>query len=475
MNDMIQRIAGSIGKVVWGPSLDSLPRHRRAVAKFLRITHMLLRELVSGSFTLRAASLVFTSLLSLVPLLAVSFSLLKAFGVVQDKLESALVQLLAPLGDQGVEFSHRIVTFVDQVKVGVLGGIGLVILMVTVVSLVQKVEEALNVTWRVRHPRNLAQRFSGYLSVLLVGPLLVFAAIGLIGTILSTPLVQSLSQVEPFGTLLALVPKLLPYGLMIVAFTFVYAFIPNTRVNMSSALVGGTVAGVLWATAGWAFGSFIVKSPESSYAAIYSSFAIVFFFMLWLYVAWLIVLVGGTVAFYHQNPHYLGVMPGELVASNQLRERIALAAMLRIGRRYLAGKPPLDATALSREMRLPGVLLEDTLDFLRDDGFLVQVDAPGAGFLPGRDMSRIRLVDLLASVRRAHDHRQLAPDNLPREPVAETLMRELEESAAAVLAARTLRELIEEEVGVETVLDEDADEAAPSPDAAAGGGVAVGD
>ena len=154
------KLKRSIAGAIWGVALPSLPPVRRGVIKAIRIVYMLGRELAQGSLTMRAASLVFTTLLSLVPLLAVSFSLLKAFGV-HTRLEVVLFSFLEPLGDQGVEMATRIVEFVDQVKVGVLGGIGLLILFVTVISLVRKVESAHNTTWRVRASRNIVQRISG--------------------------------------------------------------------------------------------------------------------------------------------------------------------------------------------------------------------------------------------------------------------------------------------------------------------------
>jgi len=444
MLDYLDNLKAAIAATVWGASLGSLPRGRRFVVRWLRIAHMLAREVFDGTLTLRAASLVFTTLLSLVPLLAVSFSLLKAFGV-HNKLEYTLYRLLEPLGERGAEFAVRIVEFVDQVKVGLLGGVGLLILFLTVLSLVQKVENALNTTWRVRRSRSFVQRFSGYLSVLLVGPLLVFSAMGLMGTIMGTSLVQWLASIEPFGFMLSLLPKLLPFLLMVAAFTFVYLFMPNTRVRIASALVGGTVAGALWAGAGWGFAAFVVNSPNTSYAAIYSSFAIVFFFMLWVYVAWLILLIGGTIAFYHQHPEYLGVMPGELKASNRLRERIALAVMVRIGSAHLEGRTPPDALALAGAMRLPIELVDDALVALMTDRLVTLTEEPACGYVPARDMGRIRLLDVLASVRSAHDHRELVPDNLPREPAAESLMLDLEEGAKAVLGERTLRDLVQEQ------------------------------
>ena len=439
--DLLDSLKLSIVGSIWGASLSALSPGQRRLVKAVRIVHMLLRELAHGTLTIRAASLVFTTLLSLVPLLAVSFSLLKAFGV-HTRFEVILFSVLEPLGAQGVEIAARIVGFVDQVKVGVLGGVGLLILFVTVISLVRKVENALNTTWRVHPSRNVVQRISGYLSVLLVGPLLVFAALGLIGTLMSTSMMQALVSVEPFGSALALLPRLLPYVLMAVAFTSVYVFMPNARVQLPSALVGGAVAGFLWASAGWGFASFVVNSPNSNYAAIYSSFAIVFVFMLWMYVAWLILLIGGTVAFYHQMPEYLGVMPGELKASNKLRERIALAAMIRIGSNPYYARGPLSSHALAQQMQLPLGLVQDAVRALQDDGFVALVEQPVAGYVPARDMAKIALVDLWSTTRAAHGHQHLVPGQLPAEPAAEALMQDLDRSAASVLGQRSLRDLI---------------------------------
>jgi membrane protein len=139
------------------------------------------------------------------------------------------------------------------------------------------------------------------------------------------------------------------------------------------------------------------------------------------------------------------VMPGELKTSNRLRERIALAAMVRIGAAHYSGRTPPDALALAEAMRLPIELIEDALAALMTDRLVVLIEEPACGYLPARDMGRIRLLDVLASVRTAHEHRDLVPDNLPREPAAEALMLDLEEGAKRVLGERTLRDLVEEE------------------------------
>ena len=163
MIELLDSLKLSIVGTIWGASLASLPPRRRQAVKAVRIAYMLGRELASGTLTLRAASLVFTTLLSIVPLLAVSFSLLKAFGV-HARLELVLFSVMEPLGEKGVEIATRIIEFVDQVKVGLLGGVGLIVLFITVLSLLRKVESALNTTWRVHPSPNITQRISSYLS-----------------------------------------------------------------------------------------------------------------------------------------------------------------------------------------------------------------------------------------------------------------------------------------------------------------------
>lgn len=187
-------------------------------------------DIQEGGLDYRAMSLVYTTLLSLAPLLAVSFSVLTAFGV-HNQMEPVLLELVAPLGRQGAEIVDRIIGFVSNIKVGVLGFVGFATLFYTVLSLLQKIEESFNHVWRVKRLRSFQRRFSDYLSVLLVGPVLVFSALGLIASMANTEIAQTIIGREPFGTLYYLLGLILPYLLIVGAFTFAYRFIPNTHVN----------------------------------------------------------------------------------------------------------------------------------------------------------------------------------------------------------------------------------------------------
>lgn len=264
-----------------------------------RVFFAVARDVVTGNITLHAMSLVYTTLLSIVPFLALSFSVLKGFDVHHKQLEPMLTELLIPLGDKGPEIVTNVLSFVDNIKVGVLGSVGLGLLIYTVISLVQKVERSFNEIWRVSQIRSLAQRFSNYLSVILVGPLLVFSALGATATFVGSDVVQQIRSVEPFGWLFSFLSRMTPYMMIIGLFTFLYAFIPNTKVRLKYAFLGGLVAGIIWQSAGFGFTKFVAGS--TNYAAIYSGFAVGIILLIWLYLAWLILLIGASFSFYAQH------------------------------------------------------------------------------------------------------------------------------------------------------------------------------
>ncbi|MDZ7810879.1 MAG: YhjD/YihY/BrkB family envelope integrity protein [Arhodomonas sp.] len=273
--------------------LDRMSRPRRYGVFLVRLLLAVIEDLAGGQLTLRAMSLVYTTLLSMVPLLAVSFSVLKAFGV-HNQIQPILAQFLAPLGPRGAEITTQIIEFVENMRVGVLGAVGLALLLYTVIALVQKVEQAFNAAWRIRQNRPFTQRFSHYLSVILIGPVLIFSALGITASFFGAEWVQRLSTVRPLGMLLDVAAALIPYALVIAAFTFIYSFVPNTRVRPAAAFAGALVAGVLWQSTGWVFASFVAGSTR--YTAIYSAFAALILFMIWLYLSWLILLLGASVA-----------------------------------------------------------------------------------------------------------------------------------------------------------------------------------
>lgn len=439
MSNFFAQHLTQVERFVWGSELRSLSWPRRWLVRILRFAYVLVRDMAAGELNLRAMSMVYTTLLSVVPLLAFSFSVLKGFGV-PDRLEPMLYNFLAPLGPKGEEVAGHIMGFVANMKVGVLGSVGLILLVYTVLSLLQKIEAAFNFVWRIEELRGFAQRFSNYLSVILVGPLLVFSALGITASALNNSLVQRLMEIEPFGTVIIELTKLLPYLLVVSAFTFVYSFIPNTRVKLHAAAIGGLVAGILWQSTGWAFALFIASS--SKYAAIYSSFAILVLLLIWLYINWLVLLLGAQIAFYVQNPQYLTQTRVRLGLSNRLQERLSLILMYHIADHHHRNRPAWTAPALAEHLDLPLGPLQRLIRALVQHGYLSETNADPPAYLPARDIATIRLADLIDDIRTTDESRFLRRERIVPLAAVDTVIDKLNQARSQALGDMRLSDLV---------------------------------
>ena len=235
----LQEMKAKVLNQVWDAESSDLTRFKRMLHSVIKIGLVVARDFIENLVKLQAMALAFKTLLSLAPLLAVIFSILKGFGV-HNRMEPALAEALSPLGEKGQEVTAHLIGFVDKMSAGALGSVGLVTLFITVLSLMGTIEQAFNRIWRVKSARKLARKFSDYLSVILVGPVLVFAAITITATLQSNAFVHQLMSLEPFGTVILTLLRLVPYLTLWGAFTFVYVFIPNTRVKLRSALVAAS-------------------------------------------------------------------------------------------------------------------------------------------------------------------------------------------------------------------------------------------
>jgi membrane protein len=435
--DFITKIKQFFQVRLWQETAEQSGALLRIALNSLRVGHIVIRELAKGELNLRAMSLVFTTLLSLVPLIAVAFSVLKAFGV-HNQIEPFLLGVLEPLGAQGPEIAANIIGFVQNVKVGVLGALGVAMLFYTIISLIQKIEYAFNFVWRVKRGRTLARRFTDYLSVVMIGPILVVAAMGIAATVLNNNVVLALQAMEPFGTLILAVTKLLPYLMIITVFTFLYKFIPNTNVRFTPALIGATVAGVLWVAVGTVFASFVASS--SNYTAIYSSFAILFFFMIWLYLAWFILLTGSQVAFYLQNPDLISYGEDEREElSPRLREKVGVSLMMRIALQFYQQKQALTITELEIETALSNSILQDLLNTLEQGGLLAELQGDELRYQPAQDIANISVSSVLTCLRTTQKSQEMA---VTVASDANRLLDELEKLQQSTLQDVSLRQLV---------------------------------
>jgi membrane protein len=425
-----------IDQLVWGDKLDRMGLPGRMLAVILRFVYAMMRDFVSGQLTMRAMSLVYTTLLSIVPLLAVSFAVLKGFGVF-SRLEPYLDDILAPLGEQGKQITAQVLDLVNNVRGPVLGGVGLLFFLWTAISMIQKVEESFNYTWYVSKSRSFSRRFTEYLIVLLVGPLLMVTAIGLLTSIQSNDVVQWIANNPALGPLFVLFGKLFPYLLISAVFTFLYIFMPNTKVNLKSAIVGGIAGGFMWAAVAAIFTNFILYASRTQ--QIYAGFAVAITTLIWLYLNWLILLIGAQLAYYHQYPAFLKSGRQVPRLSNAMRERIALDSLYLVGSAFRSGDA-VTVADIGQQTGIPTIAILPILISLEEANLLKLTE--NEELVPGREMSRTRLAEILDVVRvygETGSHRR------PRwSPVVDELGNRLDTSLVEVVGDMTLADLLDE-------------------------------
>ncbi|MCP3871182.1 MAG: YihY/virulence factor BrkB family protein [Gammaproteobacteria bacterium] len=425
-------------KHIWDRDYRHDPTWKRFIVRTTRTLILLARDLIDGELSLRAMSLVYTTLLSLVPLLALSFSILKGFGV-QNQLDAPLRKALEPLGEQkAAELTQNLIGFVNNMNVGVLGAVGLAFLIFTVISLMQKIEGSFNYVWRIRVSRTFVERFTTFLSAITIGPLLIFAAMATTGTIMSTSLMTRLSTTPLIGPLMDLTAGFVPFTLVIAAFTFFYAFIPNTKVHPGAALTGGIVAGFFWEALSFGFAYY--ASDTSSYQLVYATFATAIFFMIWLYLNWLILLIGASIAFYQQHPEIVATGLKKVHFNPTLNAKYVLSLIARTGKRFYDKLEPYSLTELTELYDIPGHVLESRLALLIELGILAETDEGEPRYVPAIPLDTTTVAEVL---RRVETFQPAKSYTLPSitDPNITAIDQAVEASRERALSGITLKQL----------------------------------
>ncbi len=403
---------------------------------FLRYPYAIVRDLLTGELNLRAMGLVYTTLLSLVPLFAFAFAVLKGLGVHRD-LEPLLFEFLRPIGDRAADLTAQIMGFVEKIRGGVLGSLGLAFLVYTVITTVQKLESAFNFAWHVERPRSVMRRISEYLSLMVIGPVFLVIAFGLFGAVAHHETMRWLTSHEPLGTIIRGMGYAGPYLFVTGVFTFLYAFIPNTRVRFLPALAGGLTTGLLWAMSGALFTRIVAASTNM--VAIYAGFAIFLAALIWIYLSWLILLIGAQLSFYVQNPRYLRAGQAPVRLTSRLRERIALTVMLLIGRNFVSGARPWRLRGLAEQLEIPGSALESVVEGLEHAGLVTTTDEEEV--LPARDIESIGMHDILTAVRDERQYETWLLWRAKTDPLTDAIADTIETAIRERMEGMSLRDI----------------------------------
>jgi membrane protein len=358
--------------------------------------YAVVRDLRDGQLSLRAMSLVYTTVLAIVPLLALCFSVLNGFGL-HNQVEPALLDTLIDLGDKRFDIVANIMGFIDNVKVGVLGAVGFALLIYSVIAMMHKIEHSFNYTWQIKRGRTVSQRFRDYLSVIFVGPLMIFLSAA-ITTSANTNAAMVFIETLPFGASFAgLVSTVIPYLIMSFGFAFIYMFLPNTQVNVAAAFVGGSVTAITWKIMGWGVATFIANSATN--IAIYSAFASVIILMVWMYIGWLVLLIGASVSFYYQNPQYIQIRGDAMNLRGENHEQFAVSVLYLICHHYQRGLSPWNADSLGLKLQVAPHIADDMIEFLCRQQYIVRAGEQNRLLYPNRPVEQISLRQLFTDIR----------------------------------------------------------------------------
>jgi membrane protein len=409
-----------------------------AIVRVLRYPYAVIRDLLGGEINLRAMGLVYTTLLSLIPLLAISFAILAAFGMSRD-LEPIVYEFFRPMGEPGAgEITTRVMQFVDRVSTRVVGTVGLAVLLWTLIGTIKKVEDSFNFVWRVEHARSLARRITEYVGLLIIGPVLMVGFLALSHAAIDNLPLQDVVNLAPLARWRDVGIAVAPYVMVTAFFVVLYMFIPNTRVQLVPALIGAATAGFLWAAVGKVFTQMVVVSIRLT--IVYAGFAFIVAALLWTYFGWLILLAGAQLSFYIQNPSYLRLGLREVRLSNVEIEQLALKLMYCIGRARQEGTENWNVPRLAHEFGLPGIAVTRIACTLEDAGLLKVSDNDECTL--AREADAIPVQHILSVARN-----QKSGDFVARTrpvPAVDALNKRLERAWRAACADETLKDLIEE-------------------------------
>lgn len=405
--------------------------------RLLRYPYALVRDLWRGDINLHAMGLVYATLLSLVPLLAFAFAVLKAFGAHRE-LAPVIYEFFRPVGASAHQLTATVMEFADSVSTGIVGSLGLALLLWTLLGTIKRVEDSFNYLWRVEHARSFTRRVTEYVALLIVGPIVVVSFLGLSHKAINTAS-AGITRYMPFAErAFALGIELSPYFMVAAIFTLVYKFVPNTKVRWKPALIGGVAAGIGWAAVGKIFTAFVVLSTRLN--VVYAGFAIIVAALLWTYFGWLILLVGAQLSFYLQNRNYLRLGLTELRLSAVQREQLTLKIMYFIGRAYHDGKSRWTVDSLAQEFGMPGLAISRIVNSLEAAGLITCTE--DEYLLPARDLGNITVQEVM-DIARNEKSGQVAPQVL-KLPAVDRISAKMDEAWRSCCDGMTLRELIEQ-------------------------------
>jgi len=396
---MIAKIKQYFEKDIWIKNLSNLPKPMFYLTKSLRILTMAFKGFNEDKVELRSSALTYYSLLSIVPVVAMAFGIAKGFGM-EEKLNELLTDKLSAHQDimnQVISFAN---SMLENTKGGLIAGVGVILLFWSVLKVLGNIEESFNAIWGINKGRNWLTKFTEYLSIMLIAPLLLILSSSLTVYISSKTkeIASSVDILRYIDKELSFLLSLSPYIVLWLLLTMVYMIMPHTKVKFKSAFIAGIVSGSLFVIVQWAYVTFQIGVVK--YNAIYGSFAALPLFLAWLRTSWLIVLFGAELSFVHQNVEQYMLKEESNNITQSFRKKLSILITHYIIEQFYNGNSP-SIEKIKEDLKLPFRLVSQITEDLEKSGILSRIENENyniSSFQPAIDTSRLSIEYVLIAL-----------------------------------------------------------------------------
>lgn len=385
---MLSKVIDFVTRDIWRLRLTNYTPAKSFLIKQLRIIILAIRGYAEDKCKFRASALTFFSILSIVPVVAMFFGIAKGFGM-QEKVKAQILERFAGQEDVGkyiIDFANKLL---DSTQGGIVAGIGVAFLFWTIIKVLSNIENSFNDIWGVKKSRRIGRKFSDYLSMMLVCPILLVVSSSLTVAISSQvrETLETYTFFQAIGPVVVVLLRILPYCTLWIVFSFVFIFMPNTKVRFRSGILAGIVAGTTLQLAQWGFFSFIIGLTK--YNAVYGSFASLPLFFIWFQISWLIILFGAELAFAHQNVDTYEFEQDCLRVSHSYKRLLSLLVMQLIVKNFCEEQQTLNASDISHKLEIPIRLVRQILFELVESSVASEVtmeEEKVVSYQPGRNV-----------------------------------------------------------------------------------------
>jgi len=422
-NDKIRKARRFVERDIWRIPLRELSPKKSFLIRHLRILLLAIRGFNEDKLRIQASALTYYTLLSIIPVIAMAFGIAKGFGL-EAYLENQLHEALAGRAevlDWVTGFSKSLL---QTTHGGMIAGIGLLILIFTVMKVLNNIERAFNDIWQINKPRPLSRKLSDYFAMMFIAPIFFILAGG--ANVFITTQIEHITENFAFfgfmSPVLLFLVRLIPFALVWIVLTIIYMAMPNTNVKFSSALIAGIIAGTLFQLAQWGYIHFQIG--VSRYNAIYGSFAAFPLMLLWMQVSWLIILFGAELSFANQNIEHYEFESETANISPYSKKILSLYILNYLVKNFYESKPPVTSSDISHQLEIPNKLVRNILNALTKTRLVAEIKGSHAKeilFQPAIDINQITVISAINKLEKQGYNEIIAKPSEELSKLRETL------------------------------------------------------